>query len=258
MWFFIVKDDEEWIPPLDYVFIKTDLYTDSAFDQYAMCLYHSMLILAGNDIGPRSAPYLFLITLLLFIAAIINASIFGNIAVLLQQMNLKAAKLQEKIEDAHTTMKNLKIPEELQKEVSKYLLYTHFNLEQQNELDLFLSQLSPSLKLHVRNSILKEAISKNVIFEDNGEVITEILMDLSILLFQPETVIIRQGHEGKMMYFIAKGECAIFVSNEKKQEVMVNEMKDGEYFGEVALIKNCKRTATVKSLNYSTCAGYEK
>ena len=165
-----------------------------------------MLVLAGNDIGPRGSGLLLLMTLLLFIAAFINASIFGNLAVVLQQMNLKAAKLQEKIENANSTMKNLGIHEDLQKEIYKYLLYTHNNLEQQNELDIFLSQLSPSLKIQVRSSILKDSVYKNEAFEKREEVIRELLKDLNILLFQPETVIVKQGTEAERMYFIAAGE----------------------------------------------------
>jgi CRP-like cAMP-binding protein len=43
-----------------------------------------------------------------------------------------------------------------------------------------------------------------------------------------------------------------------KKEIHVNTITAGEYFGEVALIKNCLRTATVKSLNYSTWAELKK
>jgi hypothetical protein len=34
MWFYIAKQDEEWMPPLDYVWIKTDIYDDNGFKQY--------------------------------------------------------------------------------------------------------------------------------------------------------------------------------------------------------------------------------
>lgn len=158
MWFFIAKQDQQWIPPLDYVWVKTDIYEQSNIKQYASSLYHSMLVLSGNDIGPRDTFELFLLTFLLLTSAIINANIFGNIAVLLQQMNRKATKFQEKMENASSTMKNLKLPDNLQKEIQSYLTYTHNNLEQQNELDAFLQQLSPSLKFQVRKCILKESL----------------------------------------------------------------------------------------------------
>lgn len=95
-------------------------------------------------------------------------------------------------------------------------------------------------------------------FKSDNEVLDVIIQDLSILVFLPESMIIKQGTEGLMLYFVAVGECAVFVTNEKKKELQVNVVKEGDYFGEVALIKSCPRTATVKTLNYSTCAGYQK
>lgn len=56
------------------------------------------------------------------------------------------------------------------------------------------------------------------------------------------------------MYFIARGEFDIFVTDENQMERFTSTIKNGQYFGEVALIKDCKRTATVISKNYSTCA----
>jgi len=52
-WYLIVKGDKKWIPPLDYVFITTGIYEDSVSMQYWTAIYHSTLLLAGNDIGPR-------------------------------------------------------------------------------------------------------------------------------------------------------------------------------------------------------------
>ena len=53
IWFLIVEQDKTWIPPLDYVFIETTVYEASKSYQYLMSLYHSVLMLTGNDVGPR-------------------------------------------------------------------------------------------------------------------------------------------------------------------------------------------------------------
>ena len=55
VWFFIAKQNKEWIPPLDYVWIQTDIYDEGVFYQYIISLYHAILMLGGNDVGPRGS-----------------------------------------------------------------------------------------------------------------------------------------------------------------------------------------------------------
>ena len=67
------------------------------------------------------------------------------------------------------------------------------------------------------------------------------------------------------MYFIAKGKYDVYVK--KNHGVSVNKytsdkskqkpdrvLYDGDHFGEISLIYNCKRTASVESANYGTLA----
>ena len=51
------------------------------------------------------------------IGAMINANIFGNMAVLLQGINRKASQFQEKLDTANTAMKNMKISDHMQEKV---------------------------------------------------------------------------------------------------------------------------------------------
>lgn len=51
------------------------------------------------------------------IAAMINANILGTIAVIIQTMNRRASRFQEQIDIANTAMKNMKLPEDLQRKV---------------------------------------------------------------------------------------------------------------------------------------------
>lgn len=53
LWYLIVSNDEEWIPPLDYVDPNSDLYRSSLGHKYWIAIYHAVLLLTGNDIIPR-------------------------------------------------------------------------------------------------------------------------------------------------------------------------------------------------------------
>ena len=43
IWYFIVKQDEKWIPPLDYVFIETEIYQSSKFKKYWVSTFFNHL-----------------------------------------------------------------------------------------------------------------------------------------------------------------------------------------------------------------------
>ena len=48
----IVKKDNVWVAPLDLGGEDTFLYDDSLVRKYVISIYHSMLLMMGNDIFP--------------------------------------------------------------------------------------------------------------------------------------------------------------------------------------------------------------
>jgi CRP-like cAMP-binding protein len=74
----------------------------------------------------------------------------------------------------------------------------------------------------------------------------------------PEENIVRQNEEGKSIFFISRGECDVFVIDNLREERHTKVLIKGDFFGEVAMLKNCKRTATVQSKYYSTCAEFDE
>lgn len=73
LWFFMVRQNEEWIPPYDYVWIKTDLFERSITYQYFASVYHSVLMLTGNDVGPRGSLQVLFVAFFIALGAIVNA-----------------------------------------------------------------------------------------------------------------------------------------------------------------------------------------
>ena len=63
-------------------------------------------------------------------------------------------------------MKNIRLPQKLSAEIRDYLVFTQSTLDQQQELDKFLSLISPSLKLKVSWQIFEGVIKQNPVFKN--------------------------------------------------------------------------------------------
>jgi len=65
---------------------------------------------------------------------------------------------------------------------------------------------------------------------------------------KPGKVIFRQGEEGDCAYFIHSGEVEVIREKDGTEE-LVDRLGKGQYFGEMALISNAPRNATVRSVS---------
>ena len=96
-WFSITKIDETWVPPLD-LGSDHNIYEDSLIRQYFIGIYHSVLMMMGNDIYPVGDLQVFFVVLSNTLGAIINANILGNMAVLIQDLNKKTDAFQKRLD----------------------------------------------------------------------------------------------------------------------------------------------------------------
>ena len=110
---------------------------------YWVSFYSSCLFLFGNDLGARDNEQLLFISIVNIMGAIAQANLFGELAVLVYNINKKAIILQEKIDTVNTAMKHLNLPHEIQEEVIKFIKKTQHSQDQQEELNQF-SKLIPN------------------------------------------------------------------------------------------------------------------
>jgi hypothetical protein len=171
-----------------------------------MCVYHAVLMFTGNDVGPRGSFQIAFVSFYVMLGAIINANIFGQLAVILSSINRKASNFQEKFDITTTTMKNLNLPEKLQTKVTGFLTFTQSFLDSQNELKSFLNMISPSLRQEVIQHIFAETLKNNEIVNFDLTLIDFLTKKLETKIHMPEDQIITQGEIGRELYFIAKGE----------------------------------------------------
>ncbi len=73
----------------------------------------------------------------------------------------------------------------------------------------------------------------------------------TIQVYQKGDVIIREGEISDHMYVILSGRVRVFANNEDDRKVVLNIQEAGEYFGEIALIDESPRSASVEALEYT-------
>ncbi len=74
-------------------------------------------------------------------------------------------------------------------------------------------------------------------------VVSEISRLLTTQIIPPNTVIVRRGDPAQAMFFVMEGEVQVEVNPRPIR------LTAGQYFGEIALLRDCERTATVISIS---------
>jgi ABC-type lipoprotein export system ATPase subunit len=67
------------------------------------------------------------------------------------------------------------------------------------------------------------------------------------LSFAPGAVIVRQGDVADKFYVVTKGSVDVYLQHPSGEEILVNTLQRGEFFGEIALVRGGTRGATVRA-----------
>lgn len=88
---------------------------------------------------------------------------------------------------------------------------------------------------------------------------TQISEAFKDLKFQQGQTIIKEGDEGRDMFFLVNGEAhATKVLNPGEEPKVVKNYKEGDYFGELALLKNAPRAANVMATTDCHCVTMDR
>lgn len=72
-----------------------------------------------------------------------------------------------------------------------------------------------------------------------------VIRGLKLLTFAPGDILVAEGGPGDSLFILASGSVKAFVRNAKGHYVKVNELGEGAFFGEIAVLTGKPRTATI-------------
>jgi ATP-binding cassette subfamily B protein len=67
--------------------------------------------------------------------------------------------------------------------------------------------------------------------------------------YPQDRVIVHEGDPGDRFYIIVRGRAEVFKTGPSGSETRMAVLEDGDYFGEIALVRNVPRTASVRTLS---------
>ncbi|MCG8572663.1 MAG: cyclic nucleotide-binding domain-containing protein [Spirochaetes bacterium] len=112
---------------------------------------------------------------------------------------------------------------------------------------------------NINDEVILQQLSK--VFVLNTLTVNErkALFSLSeIVKYQPGEVIVNEGEESHYLFVILSGTLNVKIKNDKKAEVLIASIDEGEIFGEAGLFLNMKRSAKVDAKTDTTLMRIER
>lgn len=224
--------------------------TADALTNYISSMYFCITTLTTvgfGDVTPaNNAERLYVICMMLFGVGVYGFAI-ANVASMLSKINPARAHYSENMERLDAFMRYKSLPVNLRKRLTDYYTYLWEQRLGYDESSI-LASLPPSLKTDVALHLKREIIQKVPLFNDASEgFIRDIALQIAPVVYLPGDYVFCAGEAGNDMYFVSKGELEVV---SKDGQTIFTTLKDGDFFGEIALILKQPRTASVRATSF--------
>lgn len=233
------------------IFVSTPHFLEKSFlSRYLRSFFWSFVTLTGySNPSPETQIETIFIIYVTMTGISLFASVIGTVGSLVTTLDSSALYFRQKMDGINDYMMYKRIPEELQREVVNYYSYmwkSGKGLDQNEVLEDLPSSLQTKMSLFLNSEIVKK-VSLFEQCKDDTMFIGEIVKNLKTRVCLPNSFIVKKGEIGTEMFFISRGELNVVVEEENK---VVFTLRDGGFFGEIALLYDTKRTATIVARTY--------
>ncbi|ESO13015.1 hypothetical protein HELRODRAFT_63471, partial [Helobdella robusta] len=217
-------------------------------EQYTWALFKAlshMLSIGYGRYPPQSTTDVWLTIVSMLSGAICYALFVGHTTALIQSFDTSKRLYREKFKQVEEYMMYRKLPRKLRQRITEY--YEHrYHGKMFDEISI-LNELNECLKEEIVNYNCRALVASVPFFTHaDPNFVSEVVCKLCYEVFQPGDYVIKEGTIGTKMYFIQEGIVDIVT----KDNEVATSLSDGSYFGEICLLTNAKRVASVRAETY--------
>jgi Cyclic nucleotide-binding domain/Ion channel len=213
---------------------------------YAVFWAITSLTTAGCDIVPKTPAQMALASGVQLVGVGIFGFIISNVASLLARMDAAREHHMDNLERAEDFMEANHIPRSLRLRVRAYYHYLWKTHKGYSNREL-IAELPVKFQSELLTFINRSMVERVPFLKDaHPELMDDLMRELKPKIYVPGERIFRVGERGNAMYLIHSGNVEILGADQKR----IVELRDGAFFGEMALIKDQPRSATAVALTY--------
>jgi voltage-gated potassium channel len=221
-----------------------------AWNEYLDGLYWCITTLSTvgyGDVIPETAGQKVFTISVMVMGVGIFGFIIGNIATILVSIDPARVNYLQRMEQLGAFMSYREFPAELRHRVVEYYRYLWQRRLGHDESEL-LSGLPPSLRTEVAMFLNRDLIKRVPMFRRASDAfIREVALELTPVVLMPGDYVVRAGDKGRSMYFVSRGVLEVVSPD---GETVLRTLSEGDFFGEVALLSDAPRTASVRAVEY--------
>ncbi|KAG6449700.1 hypothetical protein O3G_MSEX006178 [Manduca sexta] len=234
-------------PPNSWVAIN-ELQEAFWLEQYSWALFKAMshmLCIGYGRFPPQSLTDMWLTMLSMISGATCYALFLGHATNLIQSLDSSRRQYREKVKQVEEYMAYRKLPREMRQRITEY--FEHRYQGKFFDEEVILGELSEKLREDVINYNCRSLVASVPFFANaDSNFVSDVVTKLRYEVFQPGDIIIKEGTIGSKMYFIQEGIVDIVMANGE----VATSLSDGSYFGEICLLTNARRVASVRAETY--------
>lgn len=172
--------------------------------------------------------------------------IIGNVASLLANLDVAKAAHVERMGRIEAFLKYRGLPGALQERIRHYYDHIWEHRMGPYESDL-VEDLPPALRAEVLLSLNQDVLRRVPLFTGASEgALRELSLALRPIVYTPGDEVIRLGEVGDAMFVVSRGR--LVVKNAEGTTLAL--LTEGDFFGELALLQDRPRTATILATDY--------
>ncbi|XP_044735484.1 potassium/sodium hyperpolarization-activated cyclic nucleotide-gated channel 2 isoform X2 [Chrysoperla carnea] len=217
-------------------------------EQYSWALFKAMshmLCIGYGRFPPQSLTDMWLTMLSMISGATCYALFLGHATNLIQSLDSSRRQYREKVKQVEEYMAYRKLPREMRQRITEY--FEHRYQGKFFDEECILGELSEKLREDVINYNCRSLVASVPFFANaDSNFVSDVVTKLRYEVFQPGDIIIKEGTIGSKMYFIQEGIVDIVMANGE----VATSLSDGSYFGEICLLTNARRVASVRAETY--------